>query len=112
MFLKPHICSNKTAPYDELKFYEGNFLYRYYNWPTYVIDRPESVRCGRGNMDSANETEVLTVNAGDTIEIAQQRYEPSEWTDDMFYDCTDDRGTCVNKPGAVQVCNLLLYDNT
>jgi hypothetical protein len=61
-------------------------------------------------MNHANETEVLTVNAGDTIEIAQQRYEPSEWTDDMFYNCTDNRGTCVHEPGAVQVCKFLLYN--
>ncbi|KAF1994663.1 hypothetical protein P154DRAFT_613009 [Amniculicola lignicola CBS 123094] len=102
---------NKTSPYDELEYYNSNFLYRFYNWPTYYIDRPESVRCGRGNMDHANATEVLTVNAGETIGIAYQRWEPYEWTDDMFYNCPDDRGTChpkgyrqeVNHPGPLIV---------
>ncbi|CAI6333745.1 unnamed protein product [Periconia digitata] len=96
---------NKTSPYDELKFYEGNFLYRYYNWPTYIIDRPESVRCGRDNMNHAQGTEVLSVKAGDTIEIAHQREEPENWTDDMFYNCTDDRGSCFHKLGWVQDFN-------
>ncbi|KAF2875390.1 glycosyl hydrolase family 61-domain-containing protein [Massariosphaeria phaeospora] len=96
---------NKTSPYDELKYYEANFLYRYYNWPTYIIDRPESVRCGRDNMKHAGTTEVLTLKAGETIEIAHQREEPSGWTDDMFYDCPDDRGTCFHKRGWKQDFN-------
>ncbi|KAF2280138.1 uncharacterized protein EI97DRAFT_429896 [Westerdykella ornata] len=90
---------NKTSPYDEWKYVDSNFLYRYYNWPTYYVDRPESVRCGRGNMDHANATEVLKVRAGDTIEIAQHRGDPSEWTEDDFKNCPDNRGTCYHKEG-------------
>jgi hypothetical protein len=86
--------SNKTSPFDERTYYQSNFLYREWNWPTYYIDYPESVRCGRGNMDHAKETEVLTVKAGDTLEIAQNRWEPREWTEGMFENCPDDRGTC------------------
>ncbi|KAF2205228.1 hypothetical protein GQ43DRAFT_437244 [Delitschia confertaspora ATCC 74209] len=103
-------ASNKTSPYDEWRYYNSNFLYRFFNWPTYYIDRPESVRCGRGNMDHANATEILTVKAGDTLEIAQQRWEPDEWTDEMFYNCSDDRGTChpqyaqdFNHPGPLLI---------
>ncbi|KAF2118757.1 glycosyl hydrolase family 61-domain-containing protein [Lophiotrema nucula] len=96
---------NKTSPYDEQAYYESNFLYRYYNWPTYSIDRPESIRCGRGNMDHANVTEVLTVKAGDEVEIAQQRSEPDEWTDDQFFNCTDGYGTCYHQDGWYQDFN-------
>jgi hypothetical protein len=97
------VPSNKTSPYDEKQFYDSNYLYRYYNWPTYYIDFPESVRCGRDNMKHAPVTEVLTVKAGDTIEIAQMREDPAGWKDDMFYNCTDDRGTCFHEEGWKQV---------
>lgn len=93
---------NKTSPYDELVPIDGNFVFRYYNWPTYYVDRPESVRCGRGNMDHASQTEVLTVKAGDEIEVAQQRNEPKDWADDQFYGCPDDRGTCDTRDGYFQ----------
>lgn len=78
-------------------------IWREYNWPTYYLDFPDSIRCGRGNMDHANATEILTVRAGDEIEIAHQRSDPSTWTDDMFYECDDDRGTCQHRPGYKQV---------
>lgn len=53
-------------------------------------------------MDHASETEVLTVKAGDEIELAQQRSDPSEWTGDQFYGCPDDRGTCDPREGYMQ----------
>jgi hypothetical protein len=95
--------SNLTSPMDERVLVDSNMIWREWNWPTYAVDFPDSVRCGRGNLDHANVTEVLTVKAGDILEIAQQRYTPAEWTDDMFYDCPDDRGTCVHIPRAIQV---------
>jgi hypothetical protein len=59
-------------------------------------------------MDHANATDILTVKAGDTIEIAHQRSSPNDWTDDMFYNCSDDRGTCDHRPGYKQVGAILL----
>lgn len=55
-------------------------------------------------MAHASETEVLTVRAGDTIEIAHQRYEPSEWFDGMFDNCPDGHGTCHPEYPNAQVC--------
>jgi hypothetical protein len=86
---------NKTDPYDErIPAGGANFLYRGWNWPTFNVDFPESQRCGRDHMAHANETEVLTVKAGDKIEIAHQRYEPFEWVDGMFNNCPNGYGTC------------------
>lgn len=73
-------------------------IWREYNWPTYHLDFPNSVRCGRGNIDHAPNTQVLTVRAGDELEIAHTRSDPSTWTDDMFYECADDRGVCDHRP--------------
>ena len=55
-------------------------------------------------MDAAAETEVLTVRAGDTMELAHQRSQPWEWADDQFYDCPLDRGSCI--PAEKNVSNL------
>ncbi|ORY08473.1 glycosyl hydrolase family 61-domain-containing protein [Clohesyomyces aquaticus] len=96
---------NKTSPYDEQAYYLSNFLGRYYNWPTYSIDRPESIRCGRDNMAHASSTEVLTVHAGDELEIAQQRSEPAEWKPDQFENCPDGKGTCYHEDGWYQDFN-------
>lgn len=88
--------SNKTAPYFEDWTPDANFNSRGYNHPTYGTDKPESVRCGRGNMDHAADTEVLTVRAGDTIEVAHSRYDPTEWAEHVIWDnCPDGRGSCV-----------------
>ncbi|KAF2742262.1 lytic polysaccharide monooxygenase [Sporormia fimetaria CBS 119925] len=91
---------NKTDMYNEWKYYNSNFLYRGWNWPTYVIDRPESVRCGRDNMRHAPNTDVLTVKAGQELEIVHIRASPEEWVEDYFQ-CEDmeDRGVCFRKPG-------------
>ncbi|KAK4182143.1 glycosyl hydrolase family 61-domain-containing protein [Podospora australis] len=88
---------NKTSPFDEKQFVDSNFLWRYYNWPTYFLDFPDSVRCGRGNLDHAKETQVLTIKAGDEVEIAHLRSDPSEWDNGMF-ECADDRGACDHRP--------------
>lgn len=92
-----------TSPFTEKQLVDSNMLWREWNWPTYYVDFPDSVRCGRGNIDHAASTEVLTVTAGDEIEIAHQRSSPAEWTDDMFYACEDGRGTCQHRPGYKQV---------
>ncbi|KAF2691079.1 lytic polysaccharide monooxygenase [Lentithecium fluviatile CBS 122367] len=99
---------NKTAPFNETWFNQpGLGPYHGYNFPTEYVNLPESVRCGRDNMAHAADTEVLRVAAGDEIEFAHQRYEPEEWTDDMFYGCPEGRGTChkygmdINHPGPV-----------
>ncbi|KAI0134080.1 glycosyl hydrolase family 61-domain-containing protein [Xylariales sp. AK1849] len=100
---------NKTTPYEEDTTPDTNVNTRDYNFPTYWTDRPESARCGRDNLAHAADTEVLTIRAGDTLEFAHQRYEPDQWTDDMWYNCTYGRGSCdpenaqhimdINHPG-------------
>ncbi|KFA73937.1 hypothetical protein S40288_00925 [Stachybotrys chartarum IBT 40288] len=88
------INSDKTAPYRETPLWNTNVWERGYQWPTYYLDEPNSVRCGRGNMDHAADTEVLTVQAGDTFEIAQIAAAPSEWREEYYADCPDDLGFC------------------
>ena len=87
--------SNKTAPFEELDTPNANYNERTYNSPTFAAtDYPASVRCGRDNMAWAADTEVLTVKAGDTIELAHSRNEPWYWDDNQWYDCPNDRGSC------------------
>jgi hypothetical protein len=58
-------------------------------------------------MAHADATDILQVKAGDEIEFAHTRYEPEEWTEDMWYGCADGRGSCgpygmdINHPGPV-----------
>ncbi|KAK9771610.1 putative Glycoside hydrolase [Seiridium cardinale] len=85
---------NKTTPFEETFTPDTNYNTRLYNDPTYATDIPDSVRCGRDNMAYAADTETLTVRAGDTIQFAHTRFEPYAWTDAMWYNCTDRRGSC------------------
>jgi len=85
---------NLTAPYEEDWTPNQNWNTRNYIDPTYATDRPNSVRCGRDNMAHGPETETLTVQAGDTIEFAHSRWEPWNWKDAMFYNCSNGRGSC------------------
>jgi hypothetical protein len=88
---------NVSDPYTEAYDYPGVGAVRYYTYPHFFIDNPESVRCGRDNMAHAPDTDVLTVQAGDTLEWAHQSYPPREWTDEQFNDCPEGRGTCHPK---------------
>jgi hypothetical protein len=45
-------------------------------------------------MAHAANTDVLRVAAGDELEFAHQRYDPEEWTDNMWYGCPEGRGSC------------------
>lgn len=45
-------------------------------------------------MAHAPATDVLHVNAGDEIEFAHSRHNPEDWTDDLWYNCPEGRGTC------------------
>ncbi|KAF2106161.1 glycosyl hydrolase family 61-domain-containing protein [Lophiotrema nucula] len=85
---------NRTAPFEEQALYNTNYYTRVFNDPTYHMDYPNSVRCGRGNMDHANETAIIDVDAGDTIEVAHESADPVYWRDDYFNNCPGDRGTC------------------
>ncbi|KAI0534911.1 glycoside hydrolase [Xylaria digitata] len=88
---------NKTTPYEEaVTTIDYPFTRRFYNDPTWPIDYPESVRCGRDNMAHAPTTEILTVRAGDRVAFAHHTYNPGEWTAGQF-DCPDGRGTCSDK---------------
>ena len=71
--------------------------YRGFHWPTFIKDSAESVRCGRDNMNWAAQTEVLTVQAGDSFEIAIDAGDLESWSDDNWYKCPDDRGSCSAK---------------
>ncbi|KAI0443598.1 glycoside hydrolase [Xylaria telfairii] len=87
--------SNKTVPYEDIGItIDYPTTLRLYNDPTWPIDRPESIRCGRDNMNHASSTEVLTVQAGDMITFAHQLNDPAEWTNAQFLDCPQGRGTC------------------
>jgi hypothetical protein len=85
---------NKTAPFEERWLYNTNYYTRVFNDPTYWKDYDESVRCGRDNMNHANQTAVIDINAGDAIEIAHQRSEPGVWTPAYFEGCPGGRATC------------------
>ncbi|KAI1848649.1 hypothetical protein JX266_005508 [Neoarthrinium moseri] len=87
-------ASNKTAPFEEISTPNTNVNTRLFNDPTYATDIRASTRCGRDNMAHAADTEVLTIRAGDTVEFAHQRYEPAAWTDAMWDNCPDGRGSC------------------
>lgn len=71
--------------------------------PTYAnSDYPASVRCGRGHMDSAAETTVLRVKAGDEVTILSTTLAP-EYNLLPVHDprfqwdgCPNGRGICVN----------------
>ncbi|KAI8626161.1 glycosyl hydrolase family 61-domain-containing protein [Xylariaceae sp. FL1651] len=94
---------NKTTPYYEDWTPNTNVNLRRYIDPTYASDRPESVRCGRGNMAHAADTEVLTVHAGDTIEVAHVREDPEYWAAEVAWDnCPDGRGSCYQPAGLYQ----------
>ncbi|KAF2684553.1 lytic polysaccharide monooxygenase [Lentithecium fluviatile CBS 122367] len=85
---------NKTSPYEERFSLPGHgFTTRDYNYATVYPDYPESVRCGRDNIKHALDTEVLDVQAGDALEFAHTRDEPSEWTDATF-NCSSGYGAC------------------
>lgn len=86
---------NRTAPFTEAWTPNTNRNEREFLEPTYVSDYPESVRCGRDNMAHAASTETLKVNAGDTLTIAHQRYDPEHWQDNQWYKCSDGRGSCA-----------------
>lgn len=94
LILHTYHTSNKTTPFQEPYTPNTNYNTRLYNDPTYATDILESTRCGRDNMVHAVNTETITIHAGDVIEFAHQRYEPSAWTDAMWYNCTDSRGSC------------------
>jgi hypothetical protein len=95
--------SDKTAPYKETPLWDTNVWERGYQWPTFYLDEPNSVRCGRGNMDHAADTEVLTVQAGDTFEIALVPPAPSEWKEEYWKDCPNDWGFCNPGVGDVSI---------
>lgn len=62
------------------------------------------MRCGRDNLAWAEQTEVLKVKAGDTIEFAALYYSPSDWdnTDRVQWDgCPEGRGVCSSGPSNV-----------
>jgi hypothetical protein len=45
-------------------------------------------------MAHAADTEILTVQAGDIIEVVHTVVDPELWTDAMWYDCFNGRGSC------------------
>ncbi|RWA12842.1 hypothetical protein EKO27_g2240 [Xylaria grammica] len=84
---------NKTAPFIEPATVDEGYIGYYHN-PTYPQHLPNSVRCGRDSFAHAAETEVLTVRAGDTLELAHTRIPPVDWKDNQWYNCPEGRGSC------------------
>lgn len=96
--LGPGGIRNRTEPFNErIPLPGANFVSRVFNDPHFVGDYDNSVRCGRGNMEWANITSVINVNAGDTLEVAHHRASPSEWRPDFFENCPGDRMTCETR---------------
>lgn len=82
---------------DNLSPQQSQNTERYYNFPTFNGDFANSIRCGRGNLDHANETETLTIQAGDQLEMAITTMEPGlygGWKESHFRNCPDNRGVC------------------
>ncbi|KAI9159064.1 putative endo-beta-1,4-glucanase D [Paramyrothecium foliicola] len=88
---------NKTSPFEERSTPNTKNNVRLYNFPTFVTDLPNSVRCGRDNMNHAAETEVLKVKVGDTLEFVATAAETDKWsTNEVQWDaCPDGRGFCT-----------------
>lgn len=63
--------------------------------PTYYADAPNSVRCGRGNLDHAPTTDILKVKADDTIEFVNANLGYADYEDTRYWDCPDGRGFCT-----------------
>ncbi|KAI3325406.1 glycoside hydrolase [Xylariaceae sp. AK1471] len=98
---------NKTAPYFEDWTPNQNYNSRAYIDPTYASDKPESIRCGRGNMDHAADTEVLTVRPGDTIEVAHVRDNPETWAGVVVWDnCPYERGSCYKDRDKIEIMDI------
>lgn len=91
---------NKTSPFNESNWSDDPYTYlsrtRRYVEPTYALDMPNSVRCGRDNMAHAAGTDTLTVRAGDTIEVGHVRTDPVDWPTTTLWDnCPGNRGACA-----------------
>ncbi|KAI0397556.1 glycosyl hydrolase family 61-domain-containing protein [Xylariaceae sp. FL0594] len=94
---------NKTSPFLEDYTPDSDINVRAYIDPTYATDKPDSVRCGRGNMDHAAATDVLVVHAGDTIEVAHVRDNPEDLGIVVWDGCPYERGSCVRYKGQDQL---------
>jgi hypothetical protein len=81
------------CPYTERYDLPGHGDYiREYNFATVYPDYPES---GRDNIKDGPESEVLDVAAGDTLESAQARSEPSTWSN-KTWNCEGGAGACTD----------------
>jgi hypothetical protein len=59
-------------------------------------------------MDHAAETDVLTVSAGDTIEVAHVRENPEELGVVIWDNCPYERGSCVRFRGDDEIVSSTL----
>ncbi|KAJ3571876.1 hypothetical protein NPX13_g5230 [Xylaria arbuscula] len=84
---------NKTSPFVEPATADEGWIGSYHS-PTFPQHLPDSVRCGRDSFAHAADTDVLTVKAGDTLELAHTRVEPNNWKENQWYNCPDGRGSC------------------
>jgi len=89
------ISSNKTSPFEELYTPYTNVNTREWSFPTFLTDYTESIRCGRDHMAHAAATDILPVRPGDTIEVAHVRVGVEDWTDEIWYNCPENRGSCA-----------------
>ncbi|OAG09647.1 uncharacterized protein CC84DRAFT_1202321 [Paraphaeosphaeria sporulosa] len=97
-FGQAHFASNNTAPFQEDPS-GGHVGSSYWASPTRPTDAPNSVRCGRDNMNWAAKTDVLKVRPGDTIEfvLTGATLEPWTWDNEdlvQWENCPEGRGAC------------------
>jgi hypothetical protein len=86
---------NKTDHYEGDGNEPGNSVrWRGFHWPTFPTDSAQTIRCGRDHMAWAADTDVLTVQAGDELEIAIDAGDLGTGKQ-QFDNCPDDRGACM-----------------
>ncbi|KAF2688408.1 lytic polysaccharide monooxygenase [Lentithecium fluviatile CBS 122367] len=88
---------NTTSPYTEPldpNSDDPNYTRTFFD-PSYYTDHPNSVRCGRGNMEHAAETQSMWIKAGDTLEFATAAYTDPAFGDARVWECGDRRGFCT-----------------
>jgi hypothetical protein len=89
---------NKTEPfYDTYAPGQGDTSNYYrYNFPTYIVNFPNSMRCGRDNMAHAAGTETLKVSTKDTLEFVSVADYPPWGPNYVQWDnCPGGRGLCA-----------------
>jgi hypothetical protein len=100
----------KPLSYLATPLWDTNSFERYHPSPVWYLDEPNSVRCGYANMDYAAETEILTVQAGDSFEIVLVPPSPEQWEEDNWKECPDELGFCWRTSNGDHVAAEILHE--